>query len=57
MADPIVTAAQTDAKAAEAAATAEVTKGVSFFEKNPKATAIGAAIAGALLAIAAIHFI
>jgi hypothetical protein len=32
-------------------ATAQVTKDVSFFEKNPKATAIGSAIAGALLVI------
>jgi hypothetical protein len=37
----------------------QVTKDVSFFEKNPKATAIGSAIAGALLVIGlqfAVHY-
>ena len=38
----------------------DVSEAEGFFEKNPKATAIGSAIAGALLLLAAqwvIHFI
>jgi hypothetical protein len=41
----------------ETDASTDVAEVESFFEKNPKATAIGAAIAGALLMFAAIHFI
>jgi hypothetical protein len=51
MTDPVLNA--------DAAAKAAVAKDVSFFEKNPKATAIGSAVAGALVVIGVqllVHF-
>lgn len=57
MADPIVTAVDNATKTAEAAAGAQTLKGVSFFEKNPKAIAISCAILGAVAVIAVQHFI
>jgi hypothetical protein len=49
MADPVATA--------KADVTATVKKDVSFFESNPRATAIGSAVAGAILALLAAHFL
>lgn len=42
---------------AEAGVIAEPAKIETFFEKNPKAIAIGSAIAGALIAFVVLHFI
>lgn len=42
---------------AEAAVIAEPAKVETFFEKNPKAIAIGSAIAGIILAFAVLHFL
>lgn len=43
-------------KGAGSVVTSDVTAGETFFEKNPKAIAIGSAIAGALLMFAVLHF-
>ncbi len=50
MTDPVVTAVKTDAAAT-------VTKEVSFFESNPKATAIGSFVLGVLLTILVTYFV
>lgn len=56
MADQIVTDINSDAKTVETTIVGAVKKDASFFEKNSKATAIGSAIAGAIIAFLAFHF-
>lgn len=51
------TTAASAASTATSAVQTEVSDGVSFFVKNPLATAIGSAIAGALLMFGAMHFV
>jgi hypothetical protein len=53
MTDPVVNAADAAVSAVKADVNATVTKQLGFFERNPKATAIGSAIAGALLVLLA----
>jgi hypothetical protein len=57
MTDPIQTAATDSANALKTDVNATVTKEVGFFERNPKATAIGSAVAGALLMLLVVHFL
>jgi|GEM_PF-3242663 hypothetical protein len=57
MTDPIQTAATDAANALKTDVNATVTKEVGFFERNPKATAIGSAVAGALLMLLVVHFL
>jgi mannose/fructose/N-acetylgalactosamine-specific phosphotransferase system component IIC len=49
-------AAASSVATVEAVAKSEASKVESFFEANPKAIAIGFAIAGALIAVVVLHF-
>lgn len=57
MTDPVVNAADAAVSAVKTDVNAAVARQLGFFERNPKAAAIGSAVAGALLVFLVMHFL